>query len=459
MFRPRLAHLALPRFFPLVLMWLGIGLSGYLGDTLQQRAKAAWKEAAERETAQQTATLQGWVENSLTALSGLALVIDNNPRLDADAFGNAEQGLMARTNADLILEKAVLDYRVGSWTTRYASAAARAQTQFPASGTAANAGLASTLEAASASHNTWFMSAPFTDAGGKKHVYLALVPHNQPRIALAAVFDLQRATESMLGADGLAGIDLDLSLEPQGAATPSPLRTAQPGADFAFERKSWMFAARARFTMRWLVSNHYAGGVDNTLSRAVWVIGTLLSLLVALYMNSLRNKNARIQQRVDEATTDLKKLMAEMQASEARLRHILDTSPLGIAIAVDGVARMANPAMKTMLNVEVGSFMPALYVDPTARQRIGELLRQHGSAQRLELQMRDAAGQVRDYLATFMQTDYAGESAVLGWLLDITDIKAAEQQAREANRVKSDFLANMSHEIRTPMNPIIGLSG
>lgn len=35
-------------------------------------------------------------------------------------------------------------------------------------------------------------------------------------------------------------------------------------------------------------------------------------------------------------------------------------------------------------------------------------------------------------------------------------LKIAEQEANEANRMKSDFIANMSHEIRTPLNAIIG---
>ena len=54
--------------------------------------------------------------------------------------------------------------------------------------------------------------------------------------------------------------------------------------------------------------------------------------------------------------------------------------------------------------------------------------------------------------------DDKGWNKIIGFNLDITDMKAAEYKANQANLAKSEFLSNMSHEIRTPLNGILGFA-
>lgn len=179
---------------------------------------------------------------------------------------------------------------------------------------------------------------------------------------------------------------------------------------------------------------------------------------------SLKEEKVNVFASVRDITTR-QKAEREITRQREQLQSILDKAPVGVAITVNGITRFANPYIADLVNLKVGDPATKIYVDAVDRQHMLDELSRHGIFEGGTYKMYSPNGEIRDIMATFMLTEYEGKSGVLGWLTDISKIKAAEEEMRrakelaeETTRVKSDFLANMSHEIRTPMNAVIGMT-
>ncbi|WP_372880767.1 transporter substrate-binding domain-containing protein [Psychromonas sp.] len=172
--------------------------------------------------------------------------------------------------------------------------------------------------------------------------------------------------------------------------------------------------------------------------------------------------------RMAGSMTDIheRKIMAEMLANErAQLQSIIDSSPVGISIVIDGVIEVANPRFVELYGLQQGEGVFQAYFDPNERNKLLTCLKEEGIVKNREIFAYGAKQQVLTILLTLKQIDYHGQLAVLSWSTDITEQKViqnelsqARDKADESTKAKSEFLANMSHEIRTPMNAIIGLS-
>jgi two-component system sensor histidine kinase/response regulator len=168
---------------------------------------------------------------------------------------------------------------------------------------------------------------------------------------------------------------------------------------------------------------------------------------------------------VSRDITERKKSERVLAIERERLQRILDASPVGVAITSDNVARFTNPRMEEMFALRVGSAVPDLYVYPDERNLLLDELDRAGIVRDFGVQLRGRNGEIRDSLTTLMHMEYEGRQGVLGWTVDVTELKKiqtalsqAKVAAEDATKIKAEFLANMSHEIRTPMNAVIGLA-
>jgi PAS domain S-box-containing protein len=165
--------------------------------------------------------------------------------------------------------------------------------------------------------------------------------------------------------------------------------------------------------------------------------------------------------------TERRAMQAAVEASEAQLRSVLDSSPVAMLIE-DGGGRLvyANHQLETLFGCTKEAFSSGehYWCDQDARQRFRAAIAE-GNVLNYEAGFRRGDGERLTLLLSSISLTLGERPLRIEWYFDISDRKQAEAEvlrakeiAEDATRAKSDFLANMSHEIRTPMNAIIGMS-
>ena len=133
--------------------------------------------------------------------------------------------------------------------------------------------------------------------------------------------------------------------------------------------------------------------------------------------------------------TQRKLMRVELQQERQRLQGILDNSPICVSItAMDGTILFANPVAKALFGLEVGQKAAAAYVRPEQRQELLAEIKAVGIARNVEVGIWDLAHTARTMLLTATLIQFDGQPCLMGWQIDITERKAAEQAQLEARR-------------------------
>ena len=130
--------------------------------------------------------------------------------------------------------------------------------------------------------------------------------------------------------------------------------------------------------------------------------------------------------------TDRISMEKAVAKEKKRLQEILDTSPIGMIIAVDGMVKLSNPSMVQM-GFETGKDTKLTWANPENRQHFLEVLGKEGMIRNYETQLINQQGQTIDILTYAFNFNYEGEKAILGWIIEITDRKAMENEIRESH--------------------------
>ncbi|MGF6507552.1 response regulator [Paraburkholderia sp. 32] len=172
---------------------------------------------------------------------------------------------------------------------------------------------------------------------------------------------------------------------------------------------------------------------------------------VALRTEELARANANLRAQIDER----RRADARLQASEARFRAIVETSPVPLCITSmpDGHILYTNPPLRELFGMDEGlsANIADFYAERGERERLIEHLRTEGGLRNTEIQFRRQDGTRFWAMATARAATYDDSPAIYVGLNDITGRKQMEQElveSREQQRELSAYMEAIREEER-----------
>ena len=460
----------------IILLAAGLYGATYGGTQLRAQARETWLNQAGQETERITDTSLFWLSLCHVQLRGVATLFYSSERVTEDELLDALDVIEAAEAAIPLTSLAFVsggEDLVVSLSTDLDGLLA------PAENLAAHPAMHQAASRALDAPENVVMG-PIFDYAGHKLTLLALAaPNAGVTGVLVTTVDLGDFFSGLHALNVPAGLQLRLfetHMREDGSVVKKTILGGEISPEIAVQTLSILAdSGQAHWEFYWDILPHYQGGPDTQLAEVVQLGGTALIALAFALVAFLSIENRKINQRVSERTRQL-------DESQKFLRGIIDNSTALIyAKDLEGRYFLVNNRWADILDLGLSK---EEIIGKTDRELFpAEIAAELQQNDRSVLQSKDPTskeevvmvkGQPHTFISIkFPILDAQGSAyAICGISTDITQIKGAEEELRQAkenaedaartaeaaNRSKSAFLANMSHEIRTPMNAILGFT-
>ncbi|MCT4589441.1 MAG: PAS domain S-box protein [Carboxylicivirga sp.] len=132
--------------------------------------------------------------------------------------------------------------------------------------------------------------------------------------------------------------------------------------------------------------------------------------------------------------TERNRLEKETKEQRSQLQKFLDVSPIGVAIAVKGKIKYVNESFHQTFGLINGDSIFVLSVDPNEKDKAHEVFETNGELSNFQIKLYDKNKAIVDVLLSTNRIFYKGEEALLGWVVNVSELKKVENELKEVSQ-------------------------
>lgn len=177
----------------------------------------------------------------------------------------------------------------------------------------------------------------------------------------------------------------------------------------------------------------------------------------------LEHQNAVLEEKNRALTARIKVLTDENRNYEAMVRALLDNTPFGIVI-FDEEHRLVqmNKAAESILGIQhvsaIGQSCARIFDCYELHHQSCPIQAKTDVLDRIETRYSSPGAEEKTLLRSVVQIESGKDFVQVEAFVDISEIKRAQYEIENTNKLKDNFLARVSHELRTPLNAILGFA-